>query len=78
MKNTITLPMDRVAALVVETHSTPEAAISNLLSVLHSRRMWAHLDERKSSKDVAVFVYGSNVPTPTRSRRPARTRKGAA
>ena len=63
MKNTITLPMSRVAALVVETHASPEVSVAKLLSVLHARAMWAHLDEKRSTKSKAVFIYGVNVPT---------------
>ena len=76
MKNTLALPMSRVAALINETQTSPEAAVAKLLSVLHAREMWAHLDERKSTKDVAVFVYGRNVPTPKRGKTAATQRKG--
>jgi len=64
MKNTIALPMSRVNALAAETGKTPEVAIADLLSVLHSRRMWAHFDKSKTTTTEAVFVYGANVPTP--------------
>jgi hypothetical protein len=63
MRNTLTLPMSRVNALAAETDTTPEAAISALLSVLHSRKMWAHFDKSKTTTATAVFVYGANVPT---------------
>lgn len=68
MKNTITLPMGRVAALVVETQASPEVSVAKLLSVLHARAMWAHLDEKRSTKSKAVFIYGVNVPTLCRAR----------
>ena len=63
MKNTLTLPMSRVNALAIETGKTPELAIADLLSVFHSRKMWAHFAKSKSSSGVAIFVYGPNVPT---------------
>ena len=76
MRNTITLPVKRVAALVAETGDVlPERVIAKLLSTLYSREMWAHLDARKSTNEVAVFVYGSNVPTPTNSTRRTRDSK---
>ena len=64
--NILTLPMSRVSDLVVETSAPPEKSIAKLLSVLYAREMWAHLDEKKSTKDTAVFSYGTNVPTPKR------------
>lgn len=65
MKNIITLPIRRVNALAAETGKAPELAVADLLSTLHSRRMWAHFDRSKSSSTTAVFVYGKNVPTLT-------------
>ena len=76
MRNTITLPMSRVVALIYETQTSPEAAVAKLLSVLHAREMWAHLDAQKSTKDVAVFIYGRNVPTPKRGKTAATQREG--
>ena len=77
MTNTITLPMNRVAGLVAETGDVlPERAVSKLLSVLYSRRMWAHFDAKKSTDKVAVFVCGDNVPTLTK--RSARNGKAVA
>ena len=63
MKSTITLPMSRVNALAAETGKAPELAVAELLSVLHSQKMWAHFKNPKSTGSVAVFIYGSNVPT---------------
>ena len=63
MKNTIALPMSRVTALAAETGKAPELAIAELLSVFHSRKMWAHLEASKTTNNVAFFVYGKNVPT---------------
>lgn len=63
MKSTLTIPMSRVNALAAETGESPELAIANLLSILRSRKMWAHFDKTKTTDDVAVFVYGCNVPT---------------
>ena len=63
MKNTLTLPMSRVNALAIETVKTPELAIADLLSVFHSRKMWAHFEKSKTTTATAVFVYGVNVPT---------------
>ena len=77
MRNTLTLPMSQVAALINETQTSPETAIKKLLSVLHAREMWAHLDARKSTKDVAVYVYGRNVPTPKRGTSAAKGRRAA-
>lgn len=68
MKNTLTLPMSRVNALTVETGKTPEVAIADLLSVFHSRRMWAHFERSKTTDAVAVFIYGENVPTPRKAK----------
>lgn len=77
-KKILTLPTSRVAALVAETGDIlPERAIAKLLSVLHGRKMWAHLDARKSTNEVVVFLYGKNVPTPL-AKRASRTRKGVA
>lgn len=77
MKNTLTLPMSRVCALVEETSDVfPERVVAKLLSVLHGREMWAHFDAKKSTSEVAVFVYGANVPTPTCGAVASRTRKG--
>lgn len=77
MKNTITLPMSRVCALVEETSDAfPERVVAKLLSVLHGREMWAHFDVKKSTSEVAVFVYGANVPTPTRGAFATRDGKG--
>ena len=59
--HTLTLPTHRVNALAVETGKDPEVAIAELLSVLHSRKMWAHL--RGEHIGESVFVYGRNVPT---------------
>ena len=77
MRNTLTLPRSRVAALVVETNTPSETAVANLLSVLHARKMWAHLDEKKSSRTKAVFVYGANVPTLRHARSLTPARKAA-
>lgn len=74
MNNTISLPRSRVAALAAETRTSSEIAIAGLLSVLHSRKMWAHLDTKRSTQNVCVFVYGANVPTPIQTRRARRTR----
>ena len=63
MRNTITLPMCRVNALAVETGKAPELAVADLLSVFHSRKMWAHFEKSKTTATVAVFIYGTNVPT---------------
>ena len=69
MKSTFTLPMCRVNALAAETGKNPEVAIAELLSVLHSRKMWAHFEKSKSTNAVAVFVCGVNVPTFRKGRR---------
>lgn len=63
MRNTITLPMSRVNALAIETGEAPEVAVAALLSVLHSRKMWAHFDKSKTTDTTACFVYGQDVPT---------------
>ena len=77
MKNTLTLPMSRVCALVEETSDVlPERVVAKLLSVLHGREMWAHFDAKNSTSEVAVFVYGANVPTPKRGKCAAPSRKG--
>ena len=68
MKKYLKLPLSRVYALAAETNTAPEVTISALLSTLHAREMWAHYCPSKSTKDEAVFVYGANVPTPTRRR----------
>ena len=72
MKNILTLPMSRVNALAVETGKAPELAIADLLSVFHSRRMWAHFERSKTTTATAVFVYGANVPTLRKTRTAAK------
>ena len=69
MKNILTLPMSRVNALAAESGKSPELAIANLLSFLHSRKMWAHFEKTKTTCDLAVFVYGCNVPTLRRGKK---------
>lgn len=59
----LSLPVERVNALASETGKKPELAIADLLSVLHARKMWAHCDEKRTTKTTAVFLYGSYVPT---------------
>ena len=71
---TFIIPMRRALGLSAETGKPAEVVIAKLLSTLHAREMWAHLDVRKSTDAEAVFVYGANVPTPTRRR----AGKGAA
>lgn len=63
MKNTLALPMSRVTALITETNQSAGVAVGKLLSVLHGREMWAHLDPKKTTDDIAIFSYGFNVPT---------------
>ncbi len=72
MKNTITLPMSRVNALAAETGKAPELAVADLLTVFHSRKMWAHLERSKTTATVAVFIYGSNVPTLRKGKKPTK------
>lgn len=69
MRNTLTIPMSRVNALAAETGQSPEQAISSLLSTLLTRKMWAHFEESKTTSDLAVFVYGCNVPTLRRGKK---------
>lgn len=69
MKKIFKLPISRVHALAAETNTAPDVAIATLLSTLYAREMWAHYCPRKSTKDEAVFIYGSNVPTPKRRSR---------
>ena len=66
--NTFTIPMRRAQALAVEAGEAAEVVVAQLLSTLHARKMWAHLDGKRSTAATAVFVYGSNVPTPSRRR----------
>lgn len=61
---TIALPTYRVNALAAETGKAPELAIAELLSVLYSRKMWAHYQGHNSSE--SIFIYGQNVPTSKR------------
>lgn len=72
--NTFTIPMSRAEALAVEAGKAAEDVIAQLLSTLHARKMWAHFDAKNSTSEKAVFIYGVNVPTPTRRR----AGKGAA
>lgn len=72
MKNLITLPMCRVNALAAETGKTPELAIADLLSVFHSRKMWAHFEKSKTTATTAVFIYGVNVPTLHKGKAPTK------
>ena len=60
--------MSRALGLSAETGKPAEVVVAKLLSTLHAREMWAHLDVRRSTDAEAVFVYGANVPTPTRRR----------
>lgn len=68
MRGAISLPMGRVTALANEMGKSAELAVADLLSVLCSRKMWAHLKGWDAQGEAAVFVYGDNVPTP-RARR---------
>ena len=63
MRKTISLPMHRVKGLAIESNTDPESAVSNLLTVLHARKMWAHFDKSKTTSSVAVFICTDNVPT---------------
>lgn len=78
MRKTISLPMLRVNGLAAETKSDPESAVSNLLSVLFARRMWAHFDADKSSAATAVFICSDNVPTLKKNMHPREGRSPAS